>query len=47
MAVYFTAIPKVLAFAVILAVGWFLAGLIAKLAAGLLRRIRFMRFRIA
>ena len=41
MALFFSAIPKVLAFAVILVVGWFVAGLIARLAAGLLRRVRF------
>ena len=41
MAVFFAAIPKVLAFAVILVVGWFVAGLIARLVAGLLRRVRF------
>jgi len=41
MAVFFSAIPKVLAFAVILVVGWFVAGLIARLVAGLLRRVRF------
>jgi hypothetical protein len=41
MAVFFSAIPKVLAFAVILVVGWLVAGLIARLAAGLLRRVRF------
>jgi hypothetical protein len=41
MAMVFSAIPKVLAFAVILVVGWFVAGLIARLAGGLLRRVRF------
>jgi hypothetical protein len=41
MAMFFAAIPKVIAFAVILVVGWFVAGLIARLAAALLRRIRF------
>ena len=41
MAMIFSAIPKVLAFAVILVVGWFVAGLIARLAGGLLRRVRF------
>jgi hypothetical protein len=41
MVVFFTAIPKVLAFAVIVVVGWLVAGLIARLAAGLLRRVRF------
>jgi hypothetical protein len=41
MTVFFAAIPKILAFAVILVVGWFVAGLIAKLVAGVLRRVRF------
>lgn len=41
MAVFFAAIPKVLAFAVILVVGWFVAGLVARLVAGVLRRVRF------
>ena len=40
MAMFFAAIPKVLAFAVILVVGWFVASLIAKFVAALLRRIR-------
>ena len=38
---FFAAIPKVIAFAVILVVGWFVAGLIARLVGGLLRRVRF------
>ena len=41
MAMFFAAIPKVIAFAVILVVGWFVAGLVARLAAAVLRRIRF------
>jgi len=41
MMMFFAAIPKVLAFAVILVVGWFVAGLIARLVAGILRRVRF------
>lgn len=41
MMMFFAAIPKVLAFAVILVIGWFVAGLIARLAAGLLRRVHF------
>jgi hypothetical protein len=41
MAMFFAAIPKVLAFAVILVVGWLVAGLLARLAAAVLRRIRF------
>lgn len=41
MMMFFAAIPKVLAFAVILVVGWFVAGLIARAVAGLLRAVRF------
>lgn len=41
MAMFFAAIPKVIAFAVILVVGWFVAGLIARLVAGILRRVNF------
>jgi len=41
LAMFFAAIPKVIAFAVILGVGWFVAGLIARLAARLLRAVRF------
>ena len=41
MAIFFAAIPKVLAFAVILVVGWFVAGLIARFVAAVLRRVRF------
>lgn len=41
MALFFAAIPKVIAFGVILVVGWFLAGLIARFVAAVLRRIRF------
>jgi hypothetical protein len=41
MALFFAAIPKVLAFAVILFVGWFVAGLIARAVAALLRKVRF------
>jgi hypothetical protein len=41
MMMFFAAIPKVLAFAVILVVGWFVAGLIARLVAGILRRVKF------
>jgi hypothetical protein len=41
MAMFFSAIPKVIAFAVILVVGWFIAGLIARLAARLLRAVHF------
>src|SRR5919206_3234701 len=41
LAMFFAAIPKVIAFAVILIVGWFVAGLIARLAARLLRAVHF------
>ena len=41
MAMFFAAIPKVIAFAIILIVGWFVAGLIARLAARLLRAVHF------
>lgn len=41
MAMFFAAIPKVIAFGVILVVGWFVAGLIARFVATVLRRIRF------
>ena len=41
LAMFFAAIPKVIAFAVILVVGWFIANLIARLAARVLRLVRF------
>ena len=41
LAMFFAAIPKIIGFAVILVVGWFIAGFIAKLAARLLRAVRF------
>ena len=41
MALFFAAIPKVIAFGVILVVGWFVAGLIARFVATVLRRVRF------
>jgi hypothetical protein len=41
MAMFFAALPKVLAFAVILIVGWFIASLIARGAASLLRTVKF------
>lgn len=41
LAMFFSAIPKVIAFAIILVVGWFVAGLIARLAARVLRAVRF------
>jgi hypothetical protein len=36
----FAAIPKIIGFAIILAVGWFVAGLFARLAAAVLRKIK-------
>jgi hypothetical protein len=41
MAMFFAALPKVLGFAVILVVGWFIASLIAKGAASVLRAVNF------
>lgn len=41
MAMFFAALPKVLAFVVILIVGWFVASLIARGAASLLRTVKF------
>src|SRR2546423_4960683 len=41
LAMFFAAIPKIIAFAVILVVGWFIAGLIARLAARMLRAVHF------
>ena len=40
LAIMFSAIPKIIGFALILAVGWFVAGLVAKLAAAVLRKIK-------
>jgi hypothetical protein len=44
MAVFFAAIPKVIGFAVILLVGWFIASLIARGVAALLRAVKFNEF---
>ncbi|HEY5897239.1 MAG TPA: small-conductance mechanosensitive ion channel [Burkholderiales bacterium] len=41
LALFFAAIPKVIAFAVILVVGWILAGLVAGAVGVILRRVRF------
>jgi Conserved TM helix len=41
LTMFFAAIPKIIAFAVILVVGWFIASLIARVAGALLRGIRF------
>lgn len=41
LAVFMAAIPKIIAFILILVIGWFVASLIAKVAATLLRKIKF------
>lgn len=41
LAVFMAAIPKIIAFVLILVIGWFIAGLIAKAVAALLRKIKF------
>jgi hypothetical protein len=41
MALFFAAIPKVLAFAAILIIGWFIAALIGRAVAAILRQVRF------
>lgn len=41
MAVFFAAIPKILAFAAILIIGWFIAALVARAIAAVLRRVHF------
>jgi Conserved TM helix len=41
MALFFAAIPKVIGFVVVLVIGWFVASLVARAIAALLRRIRF------
>ncbi|WP_430641458.1 mechanosensitive ion channel family protein [Bradyrhizobium centrolobii] len=41
MAVFFPAIPKILAFAAILIIRWFVAALVASAIAAVLRRARF------
>jgi len=41
LAMFFAAVPKVIAFAVILVLGWFLAGLVTRLAARILRAVHF------
>lgn len=41
VAIFFAAIPKILAFAIILIAGWFLATLVAKVIAKVLRTLRF------
>ena len=40
LAMIFAAIPKLIGFAIVLAVGWFVSGLVAKLAATILRKIK-------
>ncbi len=41
MALFFSAIPKIIAFLLILIIGWFIASLLDKGLASLLRRVRF------
>lgn len=41
LALFFAAVPHLIAFVLILVIGWFVASLIARLAAGLLRAVRF------
>ncbi len=41
MALFFAAIPKIIGFALILIIGWFVASLVAKVAAALLRTVKF------
>ena len=41
LAMFFAAVPKVIAFAVILVLGWFIAGLVTRLAARILRVVHF------
>jgi hypothetical protein len=41
LALLFAAIPRLIGFALILLIGWFIAGLIAKAVAALLRTVRF------
>lgn len=41
LALFFTGIPHVIAFLLILLIGWFVSGLIARAVAGLLRMVRF------
>lgn len=41
LAMFMAAVPRVIGFILILVIGWFLANLIARLVAGLLRRVNF------
>jgi Conserved TM helix len=41
MAIFFAAIPKIIAFAVILIIGWIVAALVARAIAAVLRTVRF------
>ena len=41
MALFFGAIPKIIGFALIVIIGWFVASLVAKVAASLLRTVKF------
>src|SRR4051812_29480265 len=44
MALFLSAIPKIIGFAVILVVGWFIASLVDRGLAAILRRVRFNEF---
>lgn len=41
LAMFLAAVPRVIGFVLILIIGWFLANLVARLVAGLLRRVNF------
>jgi hypothetical protein len=41
MALFLAAVPRVIGFLLILIIGWFIANLISRLVAGLLRRVNF------
>jgi small-conductance mechanosensitive channel len=41
LALFFAAIPRIIGFVLIIVIGWFVATLIAKLVAGLLRAVKF------
>ena len=41
MALMFAAIPKILGFVLVVVIGWFVASLIAKAVAAILRTVRF------
>ena len=41
LALLFSAVPRIIGFVLIILIGWFIAGLIARLVAGLLRTVKF------